>query len=112
MRDRVCGEIKLLEDSPPETFLNAAVDCHLRMSSNQKKSKKSCKLCQVHEDIEVYEGMIFHFVREAKKALGKGKARETITTDDAMKLEEKGVFLLQEQRKGEKRLLTVAASQR
>ena len=39
MRDNVFGELKRLQDSPAETFLNGAVDCHLRQSSLAKKNK-------------------------------------------------------------------------
>ena len=28
-----------------------------------------CKLCRVHEDIEAYEGLIFHFVKSEIKAM-------------------------------------------
>ena len=129
MRDRVCKEMKRLEDSPAERFLNGAVDCHLRASAANQKNRKTCDLCQVsriwnksrpfffegsasadificvqvHEDIELYEGMIFHFVKDDLKSLKSTKmnARETITTEENKKLEEKGVFLLQDQRKGE-----------
>ena len=103
MRTSVCKSVQELDCSPPEQFLHDAVECHLRASGANKKVKKSCKLCQVHEDIELYESLIFHFVKEDALALKlkKGeKVRETITTDDNKQLEEKGVFLLEEQRRG------------
>ena len=31
-----------------------------------------CKLCRVHEDIEAYEGLIFHFVKSEIKAMKVG----------------------------------------
>ena len=43
--------------------------------------------------------MIFHFVKSELKEL-KGAGRATITDKDAKELEEKGVFLHSEQRKG------------
>lgn len=101
MRDRVCQELEKLQVEPPEKFLSDSVDCHLRLSGASKKNKKVCKLCQVHEDIELYESMIFHFVKEDKKALKKDQhSRATISSEDYKELEEKGVFLLDEQRKG------------
>ena len=69
MRDNVFGELKRLQDSPAETFLNGAVDCHLRQSSLAKKNKKKCDLCQVHDLIEAFESELFHFVRGDIKSL-------------------------------------------
>ena len=70
-----------------------------RVSAAAKKNKESCKLCQVHEDIELYESMIFHFVKSDLKEL-KGPQRATIADKDRKELEEKGVFLHDEQRRG------------
>ena len=63
-RDGVCKDLRRLEDSPPEAFLNEAVVCHLR-----KDKGAPCKLCRVHDDIEAYEGLIFHFVKSEIKAM-------------------------------------------
>ena len=79
--------------------MNGAVDCHLRASTASQKHKKLCALCSVHQDIELYESLIFHFVKDEIKNL-KGKVRETINVAENKKLEEAGVFLLDEQRKG------------
>ena len=43
--------------------------------------------------------MIFHFVKSELKEI-KGKGRATITDKEAQELEEKGVYLHGEQRKG------------
>ena len=40
-----------------------AIDCHLRVSTVAQKYKKKCKLCEVHDLIEVYENTLFHFVK-------------------------------------------------
>ncbi len=107
MRHRVTSEIKLLETSPPERFVNDAVDCHLRVASSNAstKNRRLCKLCQVHDDIEHYETIIFRFVksdlREIKAAAAGGvAARDTIDAKEKADLEAKGVILLDEQRKG------------
>lgn len=101
MRDLVCNQIEELRDSPPEKYLNGAVDCHLRPSAVAQKFTKKCHLCTVHENIEVYEGIIFHFVKSDIRAMKLGKgARAAITSEEEKKLEERGVFLLQDQRKG------------
>ncbi len=52
-RDLVCEGMTELETSAPETFVNAAVDCHLRQIERGGAGKKACKLCEVHENIEV-----------------------------------------------------------
>ena len=80
-------DLKKLQSSPPEHFLNKAVECHLRMSSVAQKNKDKCKLCTVHDNIEVYEHVIFHFVRGEVKAM-KGHVRETLTSEENKKLEE------------------------
>lgn len=38
-RDRMCAEMKELMESKPDSFVNAAVDCHLRPSAQAQKSK-------------------------------------------------------------------------
>ena len=99
MRDRVTAELAALQNAPAEVFLNAAVDCHLRMSAVVQKAKKKCKLCTVHDDIELYEGIIFHFVK-GEVRMFKGSVRQTITSEESKKLEEAGVYLHEEQRQG------------
>ncbi|TRY78378.1 hypothetical protein TCAL_01692 [Tigriopus californicus] len=98
-REGVTKGLTNLRESPPETFLNGAVDCHLRVSAASQKNRKLCQLCLVHDEIEVYESMIFHFVKDEIRSL-KGPARQTLTTDENKKLEDAGVFLLDDQRKG------------
>jgi hypothetical protein len=93
----ICTELERLQNAPPEAFLNKAVECHLRMSSSAQKVKSKCELCTAHDDIELYEGIIFHFVKGEIKAM-KGKVRQTITTDENKKLEEAGVYLIDQQR--------------
>ena len=90
----MCKDLRKLETSPPEAFLNEAVVCHLR-----KDRGALCKLCRVHEDIEAYEGLIFHFVKSEIKAM-KGGGRLAITDKEKSELEQKGVFLMDDQRKG------------
>ena len=34
-----------------------------------KDKGAACKLCRVHDDIEAYEGLIFHFVKSEIKAM-------------------------------------------
>ena len=93
-------DLKKLQSSPPEAFLNKAVDCHLRMSSVAQKNKEKCKLCSVHDNIEIYEQLIFHFVRGEVKAMKNKHVRETLTTDENKKLEEAGVYMHDEQQRG------------
>ena len=71
MRDKVCSELRRLQTSPAESFLNGAVDCHLRQSSIANKHKSKCDLCTVHDLIETFESEIFHFVRGDIKSLTK-----------------------------------------
>jgi hypothetical protein len=52
-----------LQTAEPETFLNGAVDCHLRASSLAAKHKDKCRLCAVHDNIELYENALFHFIK-------------------------------------------------
>ena len=52
-----------LAGSDPELFLNGAVDCHLRVSTLAQKSKTKCRLCTVHDNIEIYENALFHFIK-------------------------------------------------
>ncbi len=89
-----------MKNSPPEAFLNKAVDCHLRMSSVAQKNKEKCELCIAHDDIELYEGIIFHFVKGEVKALKNKNVRDTLTTEENKKLEDAGVFLIDTQRQG------------
>lgn len=98
-RESVTKGITNLRESPPESFLNGAVDCHLRVSAASQKNRKLCQLCLVHDEIEIYESMIFHFVKDEIRSL-KGPARQTLTTDENKKLEDAGVYLLEDQRKG------------
>ena len=95
----VFKDLKRLQTSAPEAFLHKAVDCHLRISSAAQKNKDKCELCIVHDNIELYESILFHFVRGEIKAM-KGHVRETLTTDENKKLEEAGVYLIDEQRQG------------
>ena len=64
-----------------------------------KKNLNSPLWFQVHDEIELYENQIFHFVKSELKEL-KGQGRASITDKDAKALEEKGVYLHGEQRKG------------
>merc|ERR1719273_2223416 len=100
MRNVMNKDLKKLQSSPPEAFLNKAVDCHLRMSSVAQKNKEKCKLCSVHDNIEIYEQLIFHFVRGEVKAMKNKHVRETLTTDENKKLEEAGVYMHDEQERG------------
>ena len=93
MRETVCTGMKELESSPAETFLNAAVDCHLRQIERGGGANK-CKLCTVHEDIEVYENLIFKFVKAERTQLELKHARSAIGMKDKVELEEKGVFMV------------------
>lgn len=93
MRNLVCKDLQKLQVSPPEQFLDKAVECHLRMSSVAQKNKSKCELCTVHDNIEVYEGIIFHFVKGEIKAM-KGHVRETLNAEENKKLEEAGVYLM------------------
>ncbi len=77
-----------------------AVECHLRMSSVAQKNKDKCKLCCVHDNIEIYEGILFHFVKGEVKALKGKHVRETLTSDENKKLEEAGIYMMDEQRQG------------
>lgn len=56
-------DMKELESADPEIFLNGAVDCHLRASTLAHKTKNKCRLCTVHDNIEVYENVLFHFIK-------------------------------------------------
>jgi hypothetical protein len=56
-------DMKELTESDPEIFLNAAVDCHLRVSTMAQKNKNKCRLCTVHDNIEIYENALFHFIK-------------------------------------------------
>ena len=67
-RDSVTKQMRFLSETNPEKFLNSAIDCHLRVSTVASKYKTKCKLCQVHDQIEVYENTLFHFVKGEIKA--------------------------------------------
>ena len=98
-REIVMAEIKELEESNPEEYLNAAVECHLRVSTASRKNKKKCKLCEVHDNIEIYENTLFHFVKGEIKG-GKGPNRASVTAEERKTLEDAGVFMYDEQRRG------------
>ena len=103
-RDQVAKDLENLCNSPPETFVNGAVDCHLRTSNiNKQKAKGSglfkCKLCEVHDLIEIYESQLFHFVRGEVKSFA-GNVRESLTAEEKSNLEKAGVLLHEEQRRG------------
>ena len=100
MRDSVSKDLKRLEGSPPERFLNKAVDCHLRMSSVVQKDKEKCELCIIHDNIEIYEGIIFYFVKGEISKIGGKNVRETLTESENKKLEDAGVVLIDQLRKG------------
>ena len=99
MRDNVHAELKRLETSPAESFLNGAVDCHLRQSSLANKHKTKCELCRVSDDINAFELELFHFVRKDIKTLTQN-VRKTISAEEDEKLKKAGVYLHNEQRKG------------
>ena len=102
-RDSVSKQLKNLSESPPEHFVNGAVDCHLRISNvNKNKGKGTsfkCTLCEVHDLIEVYESQLFHFVRGEVKTFA-GNVRQTLTAEEKDNLEKAGVLLHEEQRRG------------
>lgn len=83
-KSTVCQQTQHLLEPPP-------------VPSSQ--NRKQCRLCDAHDLIEAYEGLLFHFVKgEVKRH--KGPAREKLTEAETAELEEQGVFLHQEQRKG------------
>ena len=100
MRNRVCKDLVKLGSSHPEAFLNKAVDCHLRMSSVVQKDKEKCELCTVHDNIEIYEGMLFYFVKGEISALEGKNVRSSLTEAENKKLEDAGVVLMDELRRG------------
>ena len=71
----------------------------MRQSSLANKHKKKCDLCTVHDDIEAFESELFHFVRGDIKSLTQN-IRKSLTTEEDDKLKKAGVFLHNEQRKG------------
>ncbi|QQP35179.1 SNF2 histone linker PHD RING helicase_ E3 ubiquitin protein ligase, partial [Caligus rogercresseyi] len=96
-REGVLKGIQMLRDSPLESYVSASVDCHLRMS-NRRKNKSLCPLCSIHEDIEAYEKSIFHFVKGDLKS--KKLKRSSLSLQQSERLEEAGVFLMDNQRVG------------
>ena len=92
--------ISTLGSTHPEAFLNKAVDCHLRMSSVVQKDKDKCELCTVHDNIEIYEGMLFYFVKGEISALEGKNVRSSLTEAENKKLEDAGVVLMDELRRG------------
>ena len=98
-RDIVMKDMKELAESNPEQFLNAAVECHLRLSTASRKNKKKCRLCAVHDNIEIYENTLFHFVKGEIKG-GKGPNRASVTAEERKTLEDAGVFMFDDQRRG------------
>ena len=66
-RDSVLKDLRRLEKSPPEAFLNEAVACHLRKDGGGGQA--ACRLCRAHDVIEGYEGLIFHFVKSELKEM-------------------------------------------
>ena len=97
-RESVTKQMMRLSESNPENFLNKAIDCHLRVSTVAAKYKKKCELCQVHDQIEVYENTLFHFVKGEIK--GNKANRASVTEDERKELEKAGVFLHDEQKRG------------
>ena len=93
------NDMKELAESNPEQFLNDAVDCHFRISTLSRKNKNKCRLCEVHDNIEIYENTLFHFVKGEIKG-GKGPNRASVTAEERKKLEDAGVFMFDEQRRG------------
>lgn len=80
-----------------------------------QKYKKKCKLCEVHDLIEVYENTLFHFVKGEIKGcnhnhkkvrlvrlifLGNKINRASVTEEERKELEKAGVFLHDEQKRG------------
>ena len=98
-REVVMNDMKELAESNPEQFLNDAVDCHLRISTASRKNKNKCRLCEVHDNIEIYENTLFHFVKGEIKG-SKGPNRASVTAEERKKLEDAGVFMYDEQRRG------------
>jgi len=44
-------------------LVQSAVDCHLRKSVAVLKNKEKCSLCNLNDQMAVYEGTLFHFVK-------------------------------------------------
>ena len=65
-----------------------------------QKEKEKCVLCTVHENIEIYEGILFHFVKGEKLLMEGKNTRETLTEAENKKLEDAGVVLIDELRRG------------
>ena len=65
-----------------------------------QKEKEKCVLCTVHENIEIYEGILFHFVKGEKQLMEGKNIRETLTEAENKKLEDAGVVLIDELRRG------------
>jgi len=97
-RETVTKQMRFLSETNPDNFLNKAIDCHLRVSSVATKYKKKCKLCEVHDQIEVYENILFHFVKGEIK--GNKANRASVTEEERKTLEKSGVFLHDEQKRG------------
>ena len=98
-REAVTRQMRFLSETNPENFLNKAIDCHLRVSSVSTKYKNKCKLCEVHDMIEVYENILFHFVKGEIKG-NKRHIRDTLGEEERKNLEAAGVFLHDEQKRG------------
>ena len=98
-REAVTRQMRFLSETNPENFLNKAIDCHLRVSSVSTKYKNKCKLCEVHDAIEVYENILFHFVKGEIKG-NKRHIRDTLGEEERKNLEAAGVFLHDEQKRG------------
>ena len=71
-----------------------------RMSSMVQKEKEKCVLCTVHENIEIYEGILFHFVKDEKLLMQGKHIRSALNEAENKKLEDAGVVMMDELRRG------------
>ena len=70
------------------------------MSSMVQKEKEKCVLCTVHENIEIYEGILFHFVKDEKLLMQGKHIRSALNEAENKKLEDAGVVMMDELRRG------------
>ena len=65
-----------------------------------QKEKQKCVLCTVHENIEIYEGILFHFVKGEKLKMEGKNIRDALNEAENKKLEDAGVVMMDELRRG------------
>lgn len=62
----------------PANIVHKAMNCHLRPENKKDKVKKLCELCDVHNQLKLYESKLFNMQKKVEDVANAGSWKSTI----------------------------------